>query len=276
MSEQDYIPGTTVIRNLIDRDGDHPFGTADQRYLEQVETFKVSRRLDELGQRPVEATFTFGHMRAIHRHLFQDVYAWAGEPRRVPMQKLGTSYAAPSEMNSLLRRQYESLGRRDNLRGIRDTREFAQQLAVIWGEINHGHAFREGNTRTQVVFFEQLAEHAGWSLDVARFSPHHPLSVYREFVDARFAHQAGRGLDGAQAPQAASQLADVLSRVISPDRSAQAALRRGVVLAASGRAASHLVRFPELRDLTPDAVPVGALLTGVSGSEHGAGDDQYQ
>jgi cell filamentation protein len=228
VSEQDYIPGTTVIRNLVDRDATHPYGTLDPEFLVQAETLRVSRRIAELRTAPTAGTFTFAHMRAIHQHLFQDVYAWAGEPRNVPMQKHSTSYAEPTEMPALLREQYTSLAAEHQLRGITDQAVFTRKLAGFWGEINHGHAFREGNTRTQTVFFAQLAQHAGWTLDVTRLSPHHPESLYHDFVDARFEHQRIRGVDALSAQEAALDLANVLFQIIEPDRSPEGAQRRGV------------------------------------------------
>ena len=237
-NEQDYIPGTQVIRNLVDRDENHPFGTADQEHLARAETLRVSRRLNELRQRPITEVkpFSFAHMRSIHQHLFQDVYSWAGEPRRVPMTKRVTSYAEPAEMNALLRAQYAALGEQNFLQNISSREEFTRQLASFWGEINHAHAFREGNTRSQTVFFEQLAHHAGWSLDVSRLSPGHQLSVYTEFVDARFEHQRIRDASGGavvpgstgalSAQEAALDLANVLYRLIEPDRSPEGRLRR--------------------------------------------------
>lgn len=266
VSEQDYIPGTAVIKNLVDRGPDQPYGTPDQRRLDAVETFLVSTRMAELlTERPAEAErFTFSRMREIHRHLFQDVYAWAGEPRRVGMAKLGTAYADPREMRSLLRGQYEKLAAKDYLRGIADQDEFASELAESWAEINHGHAFREGNTRSQTVFFLHLARSAGWTLDVARFSPDHPRSIYDDFVRARFEHQAARAADGSNASVAAARLARVLRRVVSPDPSPQGIARRAVRVAPRTTVAERRRRFPELHAVEVDE-SVNAALQPLSG-----------
>ncbi|WP_062008958.1 Fic/DOC family protein [Arthrobacter alpinus] len=296
MSEQDYIPGTQVIRNLVRRNGaEFPYGTVDQRVLDEAENFYIPTRLAELsnGQDllgPGVKPFSFAHMRKIHQHLFQDVYAWAGEPRRVPMTKNSTSYAEPAEMNALLREQYAALAEQNFLQQINSREEFTKQLAGFWAEINHGHAFREGNTRSQTVFFEQLAHHAGWSLDVARLSPHHPRSVYSEFVDARFEYQRIRDASGGavapgslrlpgsagvlSAPQTAQQLSGVLLGLIMPDRSPEGCLRRGeaepkVVPAHRVQPATPQARFPELRNMKLD--PYGLA----DNVEHSAGDD-YQ
>ncbi|MCI4659681.1 Fic/DOC family protein [Cryobacterium zhongshanensis] len=257
MSEQDYIPGTCVIKNLIRRTESSPYGSPDPRVLAEAENFYVSTRIAELRTAPIAGTFTFGHMRAIHKHLFQDVYAWAGEPRNVPMTKQDTAYASPTEMPALLREQYTRLAAEHRLRGINDRAEFTRKLAGYWGEINHGHAFREGNTRTQTVFFEQLAEHAGWKLDVARLSPHHAESVYQDFVDARFEHQRVRGTGTLSAQEAASELANVLGQLIEPDPSAECCRRRGVPLTeptsqATATVARLRARSPELRNMKLD------------------------
>lgn len=75
----------------------------------------------------------------------------------------------------------------------------------IWGELNVIHSFPEGNTRSQFVFFSQLAEQAGWRLDPSRFAPGTPGRD--EFVAARFYSQA-TGHNG--------RLAAVLGRAIVP------------------------------------------------------------
>lgn len=75
----------------------------------------------------------------------------------------------------------------DLLRG-RDREEFVAGLAYHWGEINTIHSFREVNTRTQSVFFSQLAREAGYELDVGQFAENSPLRT--EFVQARFYNQA--------------------------------------------------------------------------------------
>ena len=78
------------------------------------------------------------------------------------------------------------------------------ELAEIWGELNVIHPFREGNTRTQFVFFSQLCEHAGYALDDSLFARD---QYFRdELVRARFHSQASVSNE---------RLASVLRRAIS-------------------------------------------------------------
>lgn len=259
MSEQDYIPGTRVIRNLVDRSPSHPMGTTDARRLDTEETFLSSTRMVELLAQPAppaaeKGAYTFGHMRQVHQYLFQDVYAWAGEPRRVPMSKRGVSYAEPSEMNALLRAAYARLAEQNYLRGIDDQEQFTRELAATWAEINHGHAFREGNTRSQTVFFAQLARDAGWQLDTTRLSPHHKNSVYQQFVSARFAYQRLRSVPGLDAQEASLELANVLVSLVSPAPSAGPSVTRDAAPASiASRDPERAVKIARSEGLEVDA-----------------------
>src|SRR5262249_3312646 len=48
------------------------------------------------------------------------------------------------------------------------TVDFASQVAVIIGDINYIHPFREGNGRTQLQYLKLLSERAGRPVDLAR------------------------------------------------------------------------------------------------------------
>jgi cell filamentation protein len=83
--------------------------------------------------------------------------------------------------------QYRRLADAHHLVGLeRDA--FLPQLAEPWAELNVVHSFREGNTRTQFVFFSQLCKNAGYRLDPQAFMPGDPRRD--EFVAARFYNQA--------------------------------------------------------------------------------------
>jgi cell filamentation protein len=59
-------------------------GLQDMRELEQAERQMSAQRASEglpTGR------FDLAHLRAIHRHLFQDIYDWAGELRTVEISK---------------------------------------------------------------------------------------------------------------------------------------------------------------------------------------------
>ncbi|WP_412741216.1 Fic/DOC family protein [Krasilnikovia sp. MM14-A1259] len=166
-------------------------------------------RLLELAANPINGQFDYDHMKAIHRHLFQDVYAWAGQERVAPvdqwMLKEGHRYyQAGQVLTDAAEREYAKLAAKNLLRGL-DLTAFVEALAESWGELNVIHSFREGNTRTQFVFFSQLAEQAGYRIDATQFAPGAPLRD--EFVQARF-HSQDYGRN--------DQLAQVLRKAVVP------------------------------------------------------------
>lgn len=185
-----FIPGTFVLRNTFIGPGE-PYGITDGAELNRREEQRTALRLAELAVRPVEGGFDYDHMKAIHRHVFQDVYDWAGEERTAPtdrfMTKDGHSYypAGPSLANAA-EAEYAKIADSGYLRGLPHD-AFVTELSERWGELNVVHSFREGNTRTQFVFFSQLCDQAGYALDARQFAVGRPLRD--EFVLARFEGQ---------------------------------------------------------------------------------------
>ena len=81
-------PDEGTLRNLFDE--------RDPVVLTRLEYVETARRQRELlaGQVAIPRTYDADHVRAIHRHLFQDVYEWAGQYRTVNMAKgVGRGFA---------------------------------------------------------------------------------------------------------------------------------------------------------------------------------------
>lgn len=158
MSADDpYVyPGTSLLRNRL--------GITDPDFLDKQERALVALRMRR-GV-PIGA-FDLAHLRAIHRHLFQDMYDWAGDLRTVEISKGRQQFQF---------RQYIQTGMADVHRRLVHARfltglaadAFVEQAAVILGDINYIHPFREGNGRTQLQYLKQLAGQAGHRLDLAR------------------------------------------------------------------------------------------------------------
>ncbi len=185
--EDYYIPGTQVLRNLF-TGPEKPFGEPNESILDLLETGATAFRLAELSIRPVSGRFDYAHMKAIHRHLFQDVYEWASRertaPTQGPMTKAGHRYySAGPGLTAAAQAEFTRLERRNYLRRLTRDR-FISELAEVWGELNVVHSFREGNTRTQLVFFAQLSQRAGYFLVSRLFTIGSPLR--ERFVHARF------------------------------------------------------------------------------------------
>ena len=146
-------PGTTVLINLLD--------IRDQTELDEVELALFLTRADE----PLPAgELDYPHYSSLHRHLFQDVYAWAGQPRSIRIGKGGSWFCYPEHIATEMARVFGELGNPDRLADL-DRVSFAKHLAHIIAEINAVHPFREGNGRTQLTFLAMLAEHAGFTFN---------------------------------------------------------------------------------------------------------------
>lgn len=140
MSDDPYVwPGTVVLRNRL--------GIRDAEKLDRVEREIVAMRRRE-GAPP--GRFDLKHLRAIHRHLFQDVYDWAGELRTVEISKGGSQFQFVRFMEVGMADVHRRLVEAEFLRGL-EPDAFARAAAEIIGDINYVHPFREGNGRTQLL-----------------------------------------------------------------------------------------------------------------------------
>lgn len=164
----------------------------------------TARRIGQLLANPISGAFDYEHMKSIHRYIFQDVYEWAGEERTAPtdgpMSKHAPDvvnfpvgdpnaplvhyayYPAGAALTNAAEKRYALL-RRDNLLVGLNRRDFVHALAGHWGELNAIHSFRDDNTRSQIIFFHDLANKAGFELNLQAFQIGSPQRT--EFVNAR-------------------------------------------------------------------------------------------
>lgn len=149
-----YPPDYTVIRNKLD--------LRDAAALDRVERRLVSVRMT---QDIPSGAFDLAHLRAIHHHLFQDVYEWAGALRTVEISKGGNQFQLLRYIETGMADVHRRLVARETLRGL-SPHDFAQGAGEILGDVNYVHSFREGNGRTQLVYLRQLARQAGHDLDL--------------------------------------------------------------------------------------------------------------
>jgi cell filamentation protein len=109
-SDPYLYPGTDVLRNLADlRD---PVTSA------AFEANATASRLIELAAAGVSGGFDVPHLKAIHRHLFQDVYSWAGDFRTVNISKGGHLFGAASFLEAALTGVLSKLAREGDLLGL--------------------------------------------------------------------------------------------------------------------------------------------------------------
>jgi cell filamentation protein len=164
MASPEYVdpyldPETGLLRNLV--------GARTNTELVAAEGALVFARAVQLLDHPPKPTGDLAELAAIHRHLFQDLFDWAGYVRTVDMRKNaeGAEFFMPV---SLIERASgfvaEQLRADAYLFGMsRD--QFIHRLAHHYDDLNYLHPFREGNGRTQRVFWSRVARDAGWQLD---------------------------------------------------------------------------------------------------------------
>ncbi|MDP9592102.1 adenosine monophosphate-protein transferase [Shinella sp. AETb1-6] len=181
-------PGTTVLRNILD------LRTQDE--LDEYELAVFLTRSDEPWP-PGELDYV--HYLALHHHLFQDVYEWAGQVRTIRIGKGGNWFCYPEYIDGEMRRIFGELEETGHLVGL-EARDFALKAAHLLAEINAVHPFREGNGRTQLAFLSVLAENANL--------PFHDDVLDRQRVIGAMVES----FSGSEAP-----LAQLIYEIVSPD-----------------------------------------------------------
>lgn len=170
--DPDYIytdPQTGFLRNLQD--------ITDPEALLFVESGAVTKRLQELYENPIQIKGV-DSLFEIHKHLFQDMYIWAGKKRIVEISKDGKQFFPTSHFNNAFRYidqlifEFKEIPKENK-------KSLAEKLAEILDNVNYLHPFREGNGRTQREFFRLLALEKDLTLNL---NPPDNTSIYERYM----------------------------------------------------------------------------------------------
>ncbi|MBV6421339.1 MAG: Adenosine monophosphate-protein transferase VbhT [Ignavibacteriaceae bacterium] len=162
-------PKTGILRNLQDIE--------DPDVLLFVESGAVTKRLQELDENPIKIK-GIDSLFEIHRHLFQDIYVWAGKKRIVEISKDGKQFFPTSHFDNALRyidqliAEFKKIPKNNN-------KQLAEKLAEILDNVNYLHPFREGNGRTQREFLRLLSLEKGLTLNL---NPPDNESIYKRYM----------------------------------------------------------------------------------------------
>jgi len=162
-------PKTGLLRNLQE--------ITDPEVFLFVESSVVTKRLQELYLNPIKI-IGIDSLFVIHKHLFQDIYVWAGKKRIVEISKNGKQFFPTTHFDNALRyidqliTEFKKIPK-DNKKNL------AEKLAEILDNINYLHPFREGNGRTQREFLRLLAAEKGLILNL---NPPDNKNIYERYM----------------------------------------------------------------------------------------------
>jgi cell filamentation protein len=162
-------PKTGLLRNIQN--------ISDPDVLLFVESGAVTKRLQELYENPIKIK-GIECLFKIHKHLFQDIYAWAGKKRNVEISKDRKQFFPTTHFDNAYR-YLETLITEFKKIPKNNKRHLAEKLAEILDNVNYLHPFREGNGRTQREFIRMLALGKGLTLNL---NPPDNKSVYERYM----------------------------------------------------------------------------------------------
>ncbi len=155
-TDADCYEGTTVLINKL--------GIKNETELDKNERVITGFKTAELITKPLKPDFDFGDYKLIHRELFSDLYVWAGCIRTISLSKSATVFTAPEKIegigNSVFKRLNDC-----NFYADMNRSDFIREAAELYDSLNRLHPFREGNGRTERIFFSRLIRNAGFDID---------------------------------------------------------------------------------------------------------------
>lgn len=154
-------PQSHVLKNKLN--------ITNQGELETAECAITAVKTSQASVSHINGNFDFEHLKRIHKFLFEDIYDWAGCIRTVNISK-GNQFCRVDYIETQINDLFKKLKDENYLLDCKTIDEIGKRLAYYLGEINVIHPFREGNGRTQRLFIEHLAYHAGYELDFMKIS----------------------------------------------------------------------------------------------------------
>lgn len=147
-------PKTKILRNLAD--------IIDQDILLFFESGVVAKRLQELYENPIKIKGVESLL-TIHKHLFQDVYSWAGKKRKVEISKAGKQFFPTTHFDNAFRfidtliLDYKNTSKNDR-------HSIAEKLAEILDNINYLHLFQRRKRANATRIFKIISIGKGFSI----------------------------------------------------------------------------------------------------------------
>ena len=139
-------------------------GIVDAKELEkserQITTFKLTR----VSNNPPAGIINLDYLKLLHKLVFEEIYAWAGEFRTVNIAK-GNLFCSWEYLESQGKAIFDELASENYLLDVVDIDKMAKRLAYYLSEINVLHPFREGNGRIQRLLIQIMANRAGFDID---------------------------------------------------------------------------------------------------------------
>lgn len=160
-TDENCYPGTTVLINKL--------GITDEKILQETEGFITGTIAAELISQPLKHDFDFSDYKKIHYVLFSELYDWAGATRTIALSKSATTFTTPEKIDDLGERIFSRLKRMNYFAGL-SKEEYVTEIADLYNSINMLHPFREGNGRTQRVFFIRLIRYTSYNIDFSEFN----------------------------------------------------------------------------------------------------------
>jgi len=142
--------------------------------LSDIERSITTVKTQELKNNPIQGNLDYQHLKEIHKYLFKDVYVWAGMDRydigiRGDFRKGDTHFTPGNKLPEVSKILFEALQKENHFKDLKKD-DFVKSTASFMNGLNMLHPFREGNGRTQRIFIEQLADNAGYHLDLSKVS----------------------------------------------------------------------------------------------------------
>jgi cell filamentation protein len=171
--DHDYIytdPKTGTMRNILN--------IVDKEELFNVELVMTAKRIDELAQNPI-AIKNISSLFDIHKYIFQDVYEWAGHPRKVEISKGGRQFFPVSHFPNAMAFINGQLSEFQSIPAS-DINKLSFKLAGILDSVNFFHPFREGNGRSQREFLKSLSLSKGLNFT---FDKYKNINIYKRYLE---------------------------------------------------------------------------------------------
>ncbi|MBA4290811.1 MAG: cell filamentation protein Fic [Pseudomonas sp.] len=146
-------PSSAVLRNRL--------GIRDDAALNQAEHDLSAIAASEIDfELP---PYDLAYLKRVHKHLFKDLYDWAGQIRTVDISKGGTHFCNVNRIEPEAEKLFRALAHVGWLEGL-DRAALVNAVAEYFGDLNVIHPFREGNGRAQRILFEHIIVNAGYEI----------------------------------------------------------------------------------------------------------------